>query len=171
MRKYRRLGAAVIGGAALALALFGAAGPRPAVAGAPPKPVPVAEKEKHPESFGELQAAQNVLGVRRGSPGRTRQGALEAAVAQRAVLAQATASVPGAGNAWQPYGKTALISDDPQYTAVGGEGFGNLSGRVQGLAYDPADRRHWFVGVSYGGVAESSDAGASWHTRLPAVAR
>ena len=61
-------------------------------------------------------------------------------------------SVPGATNAWQPYGNTALISDDPQYTAVGGEGFGNLSGRAQGLTYDPADRRHWFVGVSYGGV-------------------
>jgi len=155
-------------GALVALAflalVFLTTGRTPLSHAAAPRHVEQREEEKHPESFRELQAAHDVLAVRRGRAQDLRPGALEAAVAQRNAIAQSTPPVTGGGNAWQPYGKTALISDDPQYTEVGGEGFGNLSGRVQGLTYDPDNHRHWFVGVSYGGVYESNDAGASWHS-------
>ena len=36
------------------------------------------------------------------------------------------------------------------------------SGRVSAIAVDPADARHWLLGVGNGGVWESHDAGGSW---------
>ncbi|MBV8961174.1 MAG: hypothetical protein JO087_20635, partial [Actinobacteria bacterium] len=162
MTMRRGLGA-LVGAACIALVVV-TTGPAAVPTGVAPKRVAVTEHDKEPESFQELQAAHDVLSARRGKGQNLRTGALEAAVAQRNAIAQSTPPVTGGSNAWQPYGNTALISDDPQYTEVGGEGFGNLSGRAQGLAFDPNDHRHWFVGVSYGGVHESNDAGASWHS-------
>lgn len=38
----------------------------------------------------------------------------------------------------------------------------SFSGRISSIAVDPTDLNHWLVGVGYGGVWESRDAGGSW---------
>jgi photosystem II stability/assembly factor-like uncharacterized protein len=41
----------------------------------------------------------------------------------------------------------------------------NFAGRIAGLAVDPVDPKHWFAGVSVGGVWETHDSGLNWLPR------
>src|SRR5260221_644058 len=62
MNVHRRLGVAVVGGAAVVLALIGAGGARPALLGSAPRPVPGGQDGKHPGSFRAVAAGPGGAG-------------------------------------------------------------------------------------------------------------
>src|SRR5262249_18402664 len=43
-----------------------------------------------------------------------------------------------------------------------------MSGRVNAIAVDPSDSRHWLVGADGGGIWETKDEGATWAARTDA---
>ena len=119
------------------------------------------------ESSGELLAARAELSARSTAPfTAVAPGALASAMAERdAIAARAgAAAVPGATQTWRQLGTAPLIANDPNYNEVNGEGLVKLSGRIQGLTFDPANPSRWMAGSTNGGVWESTDAGASWRS-------
>src|SRR4051794_24909710 len=119
-----------------------------------------------PEAPGELMTARAAFSARATAPfGSVAAGAYSSAIAERDAIAGAhAAAVPGADQVWRPLGTPPLIANDPNFGEVNGQGLVKLSGRVQGLAFDPANAGRWFAGSTNGGVWESNDAGASWHS-------
>lgn len=85
--------------------------------------------------------------------------AYASAVAQAATM---TASPQYGGSSWKPLGTDALYADVAGYDRVNGEGLHNLSGRIQGFAYDPANPAVWYAAVANGGVYRSTNSGSSW---------
>ena len=112
-----------------------------------------------PESYADLatlngqRAARSMAGM-----GELAPGALVAA-AQAKQLMTASSTV-----AWHPVGAPPLIGDANGYGQVNTEGFGDLSGRVQAFAADPARAGRLFAGIAGGGVFESVDSGTTWHS-------
>lgn len=115
---------------------------------------------RSPEPARELMAMQAQWSAKTGTPP---PGALRAAVARRAVLAQASGGVPGASGTARPLGTTPLISDDPRFASVNGLGLADLAGRVDDFAYDPVGKRV-FAAVGTGGVYMSTDVGSAWRS-------
>lgn len=101
-------------------------------------------------------------GVQATHAGADSAAAMRAAVSRKAALAAGPA-VPGTGGSWSPLGTGPLISDDPTYTATYGTGFADLSGRITDFAYSPTTKQLWTT-AAQGGVWESRDSGASWHS-------
>lgn len=88
-------------------------------------------------------------------------GAFDSAATQASRIP--AASGPGASS-WKPVGIGPERFDVPSYGQVNTEGLHTASGRIQGLDYDPKNSRHWWAAVANGGVYETSDAGAHWHS-------
>ena len=113
------------------------------------------------ENNTELLAANDSMQVRHQGTFEPTADAYASAVAQAqeiSTLAKYT-SAP-----WTFPGKDALYADDPTYTRTSGEGFHNLSGRIQSFTYNPSNVSQWWAGVANGGVWESDNAGATWHS-------
>src|SRR4051794_8035284 len=110
-----------------------------------------------PERAGDLLTMQAESGRRErgGQPG-VKSGAYAAAVRDAADL-------PSVGDPWQPVGTGPLVADSPDYPQVNGEGLGELNGRVADFTYDATHDR-LYAAVGEGGVWESTDRGASWHS-------
>ncbi|MBW8802237.1 MAG: hypothetical protein JF587_00005, partial [Catenulisporales bacterium] len=85
--------------------------------------------------------------------------AYASAAAQAAAMA---ASTTYGGSAWKAVGKDALYADVAGYDRVNGEGLHNLSGRIQGFAYDKSNPKVWYAAVANGGLFRSTNAGGSW---------
>jgi hypothetical protein len=85
--------------------------------------------------------------------------AFASAVAQAASL---SASRAYGGSTWRPLGTDALYSDVAGYTRTNGTGLHNLSGRIQGFAYDPANLKVWYAAVANGGLFRSTNSGSTW---------
>ncbi|MCU1599556.1 MAG: hypothetical protein JWO22_265, partial [Frankiales bacterium] len=85
--------------------------------------------------------------------------AYASAVGQASQLA---ASKAYGASSWQALGTDALYADGAPYGRVNGEGLHNLSGRIQGFAYDPANSKVWYAAVANGGVYRSTNSGSSW---------
>ncbi|HVT37276.1 MAG TPA: hypothetical protein VHE37_16950, partial [Nevskiaceae bacterium] len=121
---------------------------------------------RHPESAREFARMGDAWSMRTGQPP---DGAIRAALAQKAAMVQTKSAISNAGGTWQAYGQGPLIFNDPAYGQVNGEGMVNVSGRVDAFAYDPATLRV-FALPGNGGVWTSTDFGQNWSSigdRLP----
>jgi len=114
-----------------------------------------------PERTREMLAANAQLEVRHQGQLPVSGEAYASAVAQGQRLA---AQPPFDGAGWRALGTGPLNADNAAYPSINGEGFHNLSGRIQSFDHDPADASHWVAAVANGGVFETRDAGASWHS-------
>lgn len=67
------------------------------------------------------------------------------------------------GVTWSPY---SIINDDPQFREwMGTAQDGTPDGpKLHSILVDPRDSRHLYIGMSGGGVHESTDGGQSWKT-------
>jgi hypothetical protein len=120
--------------------------------------------EKHPESYREFAAGRGQLNAMTNAPyASAPAGALANELMQRSALLGARTSVRNAGGAWEPYGQGPLITNDPRFGNVNGEGLVNLNGRVDSLDYDPVGKR-LFASLGSGGVWVSDDHAASWRS-------
>lgn len=59
---------------------------------------------------------------------------------------------------WEPLGPDPMVDDF--YAG------GLVSGRVDALAIDPRNAKHWLVGAAVGGIWETQDAGQTWKSLL-----
>ena len=119
---------------------------------------------KTPEPQGELMTIQQ-NGARRSTGGITqtlKPGAYRHAVADRQAIERHGRTVPGSGGTWTPAGNGPLINDDERFGEVNGEGLGEVNGRISDFASAPDGRV--FAAVGEGGVWETTDRGASWHS-------
>ncbi len=130
-----------------------------------------------PETFGDLGIANSEQGARDAAPfTSTAPGAYRHALAQRQAMARADAAA-GGGAAWQVAGSPpecaaqtqgsacpAPNADNGNYGYTGTLGFRTLSGRISSIAYDPSTQGHYFASPVVGGVWESADSGATWHS-------
>ena len=116
------------------------------------------------ETFEEMSKANAALDMRRqsGAAGTVSTRAYAAGVAQATRIA--ATGPAAAGSTWKQYQKGPLLSDVAGYDRVNGLGLADLSGRIEDFSYDPADHRRWFAAVANGGVWETKDSGASWHS-------
>jgi hypothetical protein len=138
------------------------------------------EPLNQPESFADLANMASSYRSRTTAPfGTVAPGAYEAAIKQKAAIA-APGALPGSGGGWTPYGvapecahqstvagATACPAPSPangQYANVGSLGFVTLSGRITSFAYDPSVAGRFFASPVAGGVFESLDGGATWHS-------
>ena len=125
---------------------------------------PMCLNNKHPETFSEISTMQSARSSVATAPFKTvAPGAFEAAVAQRQAMLAAPAKVPGANGVWTPLGKTPLISNDPDYPEVNGNGLAELNGRIDSLDFDPVGKR-LFASIGTGGVWMSTDYAGSWRS-------
>lgn len=69
------------------------------------------------------------------------------------------------GVTWSPY---STINDDPQFREwMGTAQDGTPDGpKLHSIIIDPRDSRHLYIGMSGGGVHESTDGGQTWNTRI-----
>ena len=69
------------------------------------------------------------------------------------------------GISWAPY---SIINDDPQFREwMGTAQDGTPDGpKLHSILVDPRDARHLYIGMSGGGVHESTDGGQSWKTLI-----
>jgi hypothetical protein len=112
------------------------------------------------EPTAELLAMHAQLAARSTGGYPVKAGAFESAVAQHQAIARQGAAAPHA--TWIPVGKGPLNADVPGYSSTNGLGLNQLAGRVEDLAHDPANAKHWFAAFASGGVWESKTAGSSW---------
>jgi Ca2+-binding RTX toxin-like protein len=121
----------------------------------------VATRTEHPERFSEVQGLANEWAAKMYAPWTSVDGrAYPSAIRERQRM---DASGAVADATWQPYGQGPLITDDPRFPNVNGNGFTNLSGRIDSLDYDPATGR-LFGSVGTGGVWMSEDLGENWRS-------
>lgn len=116
------------------------------------------------ESFEELSKVNASLEARQqsGNLGNVSAQAFPAGVAQASRLAAAGSASPG--STWKQYAKGPLTEDNVGYDRVNGSGFADISGRIEDFAYVPGSSSHWFAAVAQGGVFETTNAGAGWHS-------
>lgn len=139
---------------------------------------PVCSPLGAPESALDSAANAGQLEARSNGPfEHAAPGAYEAALHQAAALPYAGSSL-GGGSAWIPYGRAPLCSapstgggvcpaasaENGQYGRTGQEGHVQNSSRVSSLAYDPSNTTHWWASPVTGGVFETTDSGAHWHS-------
>lgn len=116
---------------------------------------------KHPEPFAEALGLAREWGAKIHAPWPSVDGrAYLSAIRERERL-EASGSESAA--TWQPYGQGPLISNDPDYPNVNGNGFVKLAGRIDSLDYDPASGRLFAV-IGTGGVWASEDLGVTWRS-------
>jgi hypothetical protein len=119
------------------------------------------------EPLAEVMAMNSQLALRHASGLPVAGGAYAAATSRHAAMSAATsAKAPR----WIAMGKGPLNSDVAGYSSVNDLGLHQLSGRLSDLAYDPAKSSTWYASAANGGVWETTNAGASWHSvgdRLP----
>ena len=120
----------------------------------------ICRSHKHPEPRWEVLAARSANGSF-GPVGDLVQGQYDRALDQQAVLAAEAGPVPGSSGSWEPWGDPLLIGDDPRFGEVAGQGFTDLSGRVDSFDIDPATGR-LFAAVGTGGIWMSEDQGVTW---------
>jgi len=119
---------------------------------------------KHPEPVAELGAVNASRTVRQSAPARAlRPGAFAAASRSRQRAAETRRTVPGTEGTWKPAGTTPLVNDDPNYDEVNLLGLADLSGRTTNFAYDDSGN-HLYAAGGEGGVWQSDDLGANWHS-------
>jgi hypothetical protein len=130
-----------------------------------------------PETFGDLGIANSEQGARDAAPfTSSAPGAYMHAVAQRRAMARA-GGASGGGAAWKVAGSPpecaaqtqtsacpAPNADNGNYGYTGKLGFRTLSGRISSFAYDPSAQGRYFASPVVGGVWESVDSGATWHS-------
>ena len=111
----------------------------------------------HPESYSDFSTAMS-LGVAHDATTSAglRYGAHAAAVEQAALMARSATA-----GTWRAASPGPLIANDPAYTRTAGEGFTNLSGRINSFAYD-SRHRMLYATVGQGGVWKTADLGAHW---------
>jgi hypothetical protein len=113
------------------------------------------------EPMAEMMAMNAQVSMRQTSGLPVTGGAYAAAVAQHAALAR-TAAGSAKAPSWIAVGKGPLNSDVPGFDSVNRLGLHQLSGRLQDLAYDPANPKTWYAAVANGGVWRTTNAGGSW---------
>ncbi len=117
---------------------------------------------KHPEPKAELMTRDTQASARVTAPAeKLKPGASAAAARAAARLGARASSLPGAAGEWQPAGKGPLIDDDEHYPEVSGQGLADLNGRISDFAQGSG---RLFAAVGEGGVWESDDTGANWHS-------
>ena len=120
--------------------------------------------QKHPEAFAELEGLRQEMAARTYAPWTgVSPEAYPSAIREREAMERqgAAPGVYGSSSFFLPYGRGPLISNDPRYPNVNGNGFVELSGRVDSLDYDPASGRLFAV-IGTGGVWMSTDLGKTW---------
>jgi hypothetical protein len=110
----------------------------------------------------EVMALSQQLAVRQNGGHAVAAGALEAAVAEHQALVAASATTTSPS--WMPVGVGPLNSDVPGYTSTNALGLHQLAGRIEDFAYDPANGKTFYAAVANGGIWETTNAGASWHS-------
>ncbi|MEO8687559.1 MAG: hypothetical protein ABI611_04990 [Solirubrobacteraceae bacterium] len=116
----------------------------------------------HPEPKAELMTRDTQASARVTAPAeKLKPGASAAAARAAARLGARASSLPGAAGEWQPAGKGPLIDDDEHYPEVSGQGLADLNGRISDFAQGSG---RLFAAVGEGGVWESDDTGANWHS-------
>ena len=122
------------------------------------KEPPCGERPGLPESFADLARANSSIASRSVAPGtRLKPGAYRAA-------ARAAADLPATDGEWKPYGRAPLETGRTEYDVSDGSttlGLGNVAGRLNVFAHDPASGRLFTTG-SAAGVWTSTDGGDSW---------
>src|SRR3954469_7703634 len=119
---------------------------------------------KHPEPVAEIGAVNAARTVRQMAPARAlRAGAFAAASRSRRRAADTRRTVPGTDGQLTPAGSTPLVNDDPNYAEVNTLGLADLSGRTPNFAYD-GDGNHLYAAAGEGGIWQSDDLGANWHS-------
>jgi hypothetical protein len=81
---------------------------------------------------------------------------------QTNTVAASPSGIARASQAWTSIGPSPLLGGQivsPVPTDV------KVSGRVTGIAVDPSDMSHWFIGAVGGGIWETHDAGTTWLPR------
>lgn len=131
-------------------------------------PNPICIAKKSPESLMEFTQMQQARSEARGEQV---PGGLRAAARQKEQMKPLQAKVTNGDVAWAPYGSGPMIGNDETYPEVAGQGFSNLTGRVDQFAWDAVNKR-MFVAVGNGGiwmstppngdVTQIGDAGAPW---------
>ena len=132
-----------------------------------------------PEQFADLNVTNTELGERTDAPFTTSApGAYLAAYRQRQKLAAAAHPAADTAHAWSVAGtppecanQTSGSSTCPAPGAANGDysymaslGFRTLSGRISSFAYDPSQPAHFYASPVVGGVWESLNSGATWHS-------
>ncbi|MDX6218634.1 MAG: hypothetical protein QOJ48_315 [Frankiales bacterium] len=122
------------------------------------------QQAKGIESFAELSKANASITMRQrsGALGDVSSVAYPAGARQAAALKASGIASPT--STWSQYQKTPLLADQPGYGSVNGLGLADLSGRIEDLAYVSPGSQRWFAAVANGGVYETLDEGASWHS-------
>lgn len=109
-------------------------------------PGEICMNRKLPESFAEASTLEAARSAGRAMP----EGAMRKAVAQKAALKAAQATIPNAVGEWQDYGQGPQVAD-PAFPDGSNDGISTSMGRVDNFAYDPVNKR-LFAAVSNGGV-------------------
>jgi hypothetical protein len=116
------------------------------------------ERPGLPESFADLARANSSIASRSVAPGtQLKPGAFRAAV-------RAANDLPVVDGEWKPYGRPPLETGRTEYDVSDEStqlGLGNVAGRLNVFAHDPASGRLFTTG-SAAGVWTSTDGGDSW---------
>ena len=124
---------------------------------------PGCEARFKPESYADRSRANSSRVSQDTAPFTSvRQGAYQAALAQRAALSGA--AIPGSAGNWTPYGTGAEITDNTDFDQSNGstqEGLGEVSGRISDFAYDAASGS-LYAAASNGGIWKTNDMGRHW---------
>ena len=118
-------------------------------------PNPICISQKTPESLMEFTAMQQARAEARGEQV---PGGLRAAAKQKEQMKALQAKVSNGDVAWAPYGTGPMIGNDDTYPEVAGQGFSNLTGRVDQFSWDDVNKR-LFVAVGNGGIWMNSPPG------------
>ena len=78
------------------------------------------------------------------------------------LVGQPTWGHPGTINGWIFAGPEPINSGQTVPAS-------NVTGRITSLAVDPSSPNHWYAGTAFGGVWETTSAGASWSPKMDGV--
>lgn len=119
-------------------------------------------KPDYLEPFSEKSVAAGQAQARVSAPFATAaDGAYASALGQKQAL---TAAGAVTGGGWRPVGSQPVRSDIASYPRVSGLGLNDISGRMEDLVADPANGSHLLGASAGGGLWETTDAAATWHS-------